>query len=321
VILRNPLAQPGSFVALELAMIACGALTFAHAWGSWKRSRDLLPLFTWIAIVSYGVAMEIVSYETVDAFAHGPFTVMLYRGKLPLYVVFVYPALLYTGIAAARRLGLSRWAEPLVAGLAIVLLDAPFDVLGPDAGWWSWSSTDPNVHARWDGVPFTSYYWHVAFGACVALLTRSADRWLSPPRARPALLLAAPLVGVATIVLGALSFVPFHLLQKAGISDGANLALLVSASVGVATFARRGATQPADGLLFSIALGYHAFFIAVLVARSLGASVARGPEKAGVILVATAVSIALHAYVQYRGSPALRPMRSGTRSTSTTTGE
>ena len=222
-IVRYPLTQPPSFVGLELVVLACGALTLLHAWRQWTRSRELLPLFTWIAIASYGVAMEIVSYETVDSFTHGPFTVMLYHGRLPLYVVAVYPALLYTGISAVRRLGLSRWAEPLVCGLAIVLLDVPFDVLGPDAGWWAWSATDANVRARWEGVPLTSYYWHIAFGACLALLTRSADRWLARPRAVK--LLLAPLVGALTIVLGALSFLPFHVLQSFGVSDGANLAL------------------------------------------------------------------------------------------------
>jgi hypothetical protein len=321
VIVRNPLDQPLSFVGLELVVIACGALTFAHAWQSWKRSRDLLPLFTWIAIACYGVAIEITSYETVDAFAHGPFTVMLYQGKLPLYVVFVYPTLLYTGIAAVRRFGLSRWAEPLVAGLAIVLLDVPFDVLGPDAGWWSWSSTDPNLHARWEGVPLADYYWHLAFGACMARLTRSADRWLSPPRARPGALLAAPIAGVATIVLGALSFVPFHLLQRVGVSDGANLALLVSASVAIALFARRGAARAPDKLLFSIVLGYHAFFVVVLAARSLTASVADGPAKAAVLVVSTAVSIAFQAYAQHRGSTALTPTKSGASSPTATSFE
>src|SRR5579859_7874505 len=130
-IVRNPFAQPLSFVGLEIVTLACAALTLAHAVRAWRDRRELLPLFTWVAILFYGVAMEIVSYSTVDNFTHGPFTVMLYRGRLPLYIVALYPVLLYTGIAAVRRLRLSRWAEPFVGGFAIVLLDIPFDVLGP----------------------------------------------------------------------------------------------------------------------------------------------------------------------------------------------
>jgi hypothetical protein len=296
VILRNPFAQPLSFVALEIVVLACGAATFVHAWRAWRRGGELLPLFTWIAIVSYGVAMEIVSYSTVDNFTHGPFTVMLYRGKLPLYVVAVYPALLYTGIAAVRRLGLPRWAEPLVCGLAIVLLDVPFDVLGPDAGWWSWSPTDPNVRVRWEGVPLTSYYWHIAFGACLALLTRSVDRWLARPSA--AKLALAPVLGAMTIVLGGLSFIPFHVLQGLGVSDGANLALLVTACLGALAFARRGAAGPRDPLVFAIPVALHALFLGVLLARG---AVTDAADKAVIVLVGSACSLALHAYAQLRG--------------------
>ena len=308
-IVRNPFGQPLSFVGLELVVLVCCALTFLHAWRQWRRGGELLPLFTWVAVVSYGVAMEIVSYETVDSFTHGPFTVMLYHGRLPLYVVAVYPTLLYTGISAVRALGLSRWAEPLVCGLAIVLLDVPFDVLGPDAGWWTWSATDVNIRARCEGVPLTSYYWHIAFGACLALLTRSADRWLATPR--PAKLLLAPLAGAATIVLGGLSFLPFHVLQSLGVSDGANLALLVTSCLGTLSFARRGPLVRGGGraapsgafegerLLLLVALAYHSFFVALLALR---APVPDGADKAVVVLVGTGCSIALQAYALLRGA-------------------
>jgi hypothetical protein len=295
VIVRNPLTQPLSFLGLEVVVLVCAALTFAHALGRLRRSGDRLPLFTWIAILSYGVVMELVSYNTVDNFTHGPFTVMLYHGKLPLYVVAVYPVLLYTGITLARRLGLARWAEPLVAGLAIVLLDVPFDVLGPDQGWWSWSPTDVNIAARWEGVPLTSYYWHIAFGACLALLTRSCERWLKLGWTMG----LAPLVGAMTIVAGGLSFIPFHLLQNEGVSDGANLAILVTVCLGALLFGRRGApVERPDRILLTTALAYHALFLLVLLTRS---SVEDGAQKAAILLVGTACSVGLHLYGQIRG--------------------
>jgi hypothetical protein len=297
-IIRNPFAQPLSFVGLEIVVLACAAITLLHALRAWRDRRELLPLFTWVAVLSYGVAMEIVSYSTVDNFTHGPFTVMLYRGRLPLYIVGVYPVLLYTGIAATRRLGLSRWAEPLVAGLAIVLLDVPFDVLGPDAGWWSWSSTDPNLRERALGVPFVSYYWHITFGACLALLTRSVDRWLTPAKARLAALAVAPLLGVCTIALGGLSFVPFHVLRKAGVSDAANLALLVTACLAILAFARKGPPAATDRLLLAVPVAYHLFFVAVLLSRRGDSDAA---DKAVVIVLATACSLAFQGSVQRSG--------------------
>jgi hypothetical protein len=308
-IVRNPFAQPLSFVGLEIVVLACAALTLVHATRAWRDRRELLPLFTWVAIVSYGVAMEIVSYSTVDNFTHGPFTVMLYRGRLPLYIVGLYPALLYTGIAAARRLGLSRWAEPLVAGLAIVLLDVPFDILGPDAGWWSWSGADPNLRERALGVPFVSYYWHVTFGACLALLTRSVDLWLTPAKARLGRLAVAPLLGPCTIALGGLSFVPFHLLRRAGVSDASNLALLVTVCMGALAFARKGAPAGRDRLLLAVPAALHLFFLLVLLSRRGDSNAA---DKAVVIVLATACSLGFQGYVQLRGARDVSPAASPT---------
>ncbi|MCA9248498.1 MAG: hypothetical protein KDA42_15340, partial [Planctomycetales bacterium] len=138
--------------------------------------------------------MEVVSYNAVDNFAHGQFTVMFYDHQLPLYVTAVYPVLLYTGIATARRLGLPPLAEALAAGVLIVAMDVPFDVVGPEAGWWRWFDGHGEIAARWLGVPVTSYYWHFAFGGILAALTgwagRRADRRAAPPRAWLALPLA-----------------------------------------------------------------------------------------------------------------------------------
>ena len=313
--LRNPFTQPLSFVGLELVVLACGALTLVHAirayLGTKGTSKDALPLFTWIAIGAYGVVMELVSYNYLDNFTHGPFTVMFYHDRLPLYVVAVYPALLYTGIAMARRLGLSRAAEPFVAGLAIVLLDFPFDVLGPPAGWWSWSSIDENLRQRWEGVPLTSYYWHLTFGGSLAFLTRAFDRLLAGrSRARTLVTFAAaPIAGALTLVVGALTFLPFHLLRRAGVSDAANLALLLAVSVAVLLFARQDfrKTRPAvDLLLLAIPAVYHLFFLIAVVAFASCNRLPGAADKVLVIVIGTACSLALHAYANglFAASPA-----------------
>ena len=206
--IRNPLEQPLSFVLLEIVALVWAGLTWRHA------RRDAARRLTWIAIVVYGVLMEIVSYHATDAFEHGQFTVMLYGRQMPLYVVAIYPCLLYTGIALARSVRLPPWREALAAGVLIVMIDAPFDLLGPPLGWWRWSDTDPNVAVRWAGVPVTSYYWHCAFGASLAWLTGFAAR-----RLRPRLWLAAPIAPL-TMILGFVAFLPFHGLKAIGIGDG-----------------------------------------------------------------------------------------------------
>lgn len=169
VTIHDPTSLPLSFVGLELVVLALAALTFVHA----RATRQLL---TWTTIVVYGLLMEFGSYHLVDNFAHGAFTISFYDARLPLYIAAVYLVLLYVGIATARTLGLPPGREALAAGALIVAMDAPFDMVGPAAGWWRWFDTDPNIAHRWLGVPVTSYYWHLAFGGLLAYLTAAAAR-------------------------------------------------------------------------------------------------------------------------------------------------
>lgn len=292
--LNNPLAHPLHFAGLELTVIGLALVTLVHALSAWRRGQAY-PLFVWLSVLSYGVWMELISYNYLDNFHHGPFSVMLYHGKLPLYVVAFYPLLIYTSIMAVGRLGLGRLSEPFAVGLAIVLLDMPFDILGPDSGWWDWQSNDPNLRERWLTVPLTSYYWHITFGGCLSLLTRSVRSRLT---VRAAWLALTPIAGALTIVCGALSFIPFHLLKTyGGISDAANLAILIVVAVGIVALAKKGAVGAPDRVLLTIPFVYHAFFLLVLLTRT--APVAAAQQKALMIVLATGLSLSYHLFLQW----------------------
>ncbi len=219
----DPTTRPLSFVLLELGVLTAGALTLRHALRADRRG-DRAARITWLTIVVYGLAMEAISYLLVQNFAHGQFTVMLWDRQLPLYVVAVYPVLLYTGITAARAMKLPRSIEPIAAGLCILALDVPFDLAGPPLGWWRWWGGDPNTAVRWAGVPVTSFYWHLAFGAMLARLTAAASR-----RKRPGLWMALPLT-LGTIVLGVIAFMPMHALAALGVGHGAFVAAAIAGS-------------------------------------------------------------------------------------------
>jgi hypothetical protein len=223
---NDPTTLPISFVLLEVGVITWAALTLRHA----VRAGALL---TWLTIFVYGLVMELVSYNAVDNFAHGQFTVMFYDRQLPLYITVVYPVLLYTGIALARRLHIADRAGPaaeaITAGMFIVCIDVPFDITGPRLGWWRWFDNDPNIAYRWLGVPVTSFYWHLTFGAILCALTARAARagrslwWCMP-------------ITVGTIVLGVLGFLPFHGLKALGVSDGVIVGAALAAAAVTAVY-------------------------------------------------------------------------------------
>lgn len=289
--ITSPLSHPWHFFALEVVVVACFALTLRHAVGCFRRG-DRLPLFQWLAILVYGIAMELIAFTFIDNYTHATFTVQLYHGKLPLYVTCVYLVLHYTGLVLAQRLGLGAVAEALVAGFAIAALDVPFDTVGVDAKWWIWSDADPNVSARFLGVPVTSYYWYMLFGAvlaglCRALRTRVA-RWHAATW-----LALAPAVAAAVLVLGTLAFLPFHALKALGVPDGAVVAAHAAVCVAVLVAARAPNATPVPRELAAIAVALPALHLAVLLALWSRGDVANAGAKLAFLAVAAGAAVAL----------------------------
>jgi hypothetical protein len=239
VTIYDPTTRPASFLALEVVVFTWAALTLRHALRADARG-DRAARITWLTIVIYGIAMEAISYLLVQNFVHGQFTVMLWDRQLPLYVVAVYPVLLYTGIAAARALRLPRAIEPIASGLFILALDVPFDLAGPPSGWWIWFGGDPNTAVRWHGVPVTSFYWHLAFGAALAAVTRAASAKRRPPA------ILAPVLASLTIVIGVIAFLPMHALAALGIGHGTfvGVAIAAAAAATAVALAARGRYHP-----------------------------------------------------------------------------
>ncbi len=256
------------FVGLEVAFLVSFALTLTHAVGHFRRGQRN-PLFQWLSAFAYGVLMELIAFNFLDNYKHAQFSVQFYHDKLPLYVVCLYPVFLYTGLQLVARWRLPALTEALLVGFAICLIDIPFDIAGVDAGWWTWSTTDKNLAVRWLGVPVTSYYWYLTFGAVYALLGRGLHRFVDR---RPMSLWLAPLVGAGVIVGGTLSFLPFHGLKALGVRDDLIVAghlagcalLLLSAWTGQ----RATPKPPSLGPLGAVPILLGVFHLAVLVTVS-----------------------------------------------------
>jgi hypothetical protein len=260
--LQNPFVHPLHLFGLELSVAAAFFLTLGDALARYRRG-DRWPLFQWVTALTYGVSLEILTYNTWDNFSHGQFTVQLYHHKLPLYVTLIYPAFHYTALKLVESWRLKLLPEALLVGFALVLIDAPFDTAGPDAGWWSWSPTDPNMAVRWLGVPITSYYWYLLFGALYAALLRL----LRPKLEKRALhLLAAPLVGAAVIIVGCIAFIPFHLLKAAGMPPSAVVAAHLATCGVIAWKLRPAQATPLPRHLFASLLSLQLYPVLLLVA-------------------------------------------------------
>jgi hypothetical protein len=304
--LGNPLAHPLHFLGLELVFLACFVLTIRDVARRHRRG-ETYALFQWLVILAYGIAMELLAFNAYPDYAHGQFSVELYHRKLPLYITFVYVVIDYTGLKLAERLKLGAFAEAVAGGLAMLLLDVPFDIAGVDARWWSWLPSGHDVTQRWLGVPLTSYEWYLLFGAVLVWMCR-AVRPRVERRSLAVQLALAPLVAVGVIVLGILGFLPFHALEAVGVPDGAIVLAHAALAAFVAVRARAWkARTPPPWELAAIPVVLALWDVGVIAALWGLGRVTAGATKLGVAALAAVAIYFLFVFAREAAAAAHGP--------------
>ncbi|CAH1793351.1 unnamed protein product [Owenia fusiformis] len=210
---RDILEKHPSFLLCEVAFITFALLTLQHALKHGGRYKYL-----WIGTVLHGLTVESLSYfiPDIDNFWHAQSTVMLLGKRLPLHIMCVYPAWLYTAAIAVSRLKLKSWAEPFAMGLLVVMIDLPFDIMGIKLLWWTWHDTDPNIYDRHYWVPWTSYYFHATFASSFCFIFHGTRRLFSNTNNKwesasfPVELVCTLLPGIFSMPMGCLQFIPLY---------------------------------------------------------------------------------------------------------------
>jgi hypothetical protein len=205
-----------SYLITEVAFYFLGLLTFCHACRSGGRY-----VYLWFTTILHGLVVESLSYfvPDIDNFWHAQSMVMFLGQRLPLHIVLLYPVFIYTATATVSRLKLKACAEACAAGLCVVLIDIPFDIVGVKHLFWTWHDTDPNIFDRHYYVPWTSYYFHAAFASSFTLLFHGT-RSLIGHGGDPATKMEADgfvketfcslVTGILAMPLGIMQFIPIY---------------------------------------------------------------------------------------------------------------
>ncbi len=189
--LKSPLSQWAvmpSFLIGEWLFIACaiGALLHALSQPGDAKRRHLL---VWVGALVAGTANDafFMALPLVDNFWQAQATIML-TPRMPLYIPCVYVWFMYVPTVSVWRLGLPPWARAPLAGLAAIILYAPYDITGAKFLWWTWHDTDRPIANRLLGAPIGSTIWVITFVAAFSwLLGRVIDRDPAVPGKRFAL--------------------------------------------------------------------------------------------------------------------------------------
>ncbi|BAH48715.1 hypothetical protein [Rhodococcus opacus] len=193
---RSPLAlENWTLPVLELTIVLGSVLALVFAVLRWRRNGDPTTLALWFGATAYLFVIEPPLYfpaafgieEHVDTmFAHNVFTVDFLWGRLPLYIIAIYPLMATLAFELVRMLGVFRKYGVLVGAVCVGFVHHAFyeifDQLGPQLRWWEWSTTNPVNQPMFDAVPLPSVVvfaalWPMSLAMCVQFFVgRHADR-------------------------------------------------------------------------------------------------------------------------------------------------
>ncbi|WP_067816317.1 DUF7802 domain-containing protein [Nocardia inohanensis] len=192
---RNPFGlENWTLPVLELTIIVGSILALALAVVRLRRHGDPTNLALWFGATAYLFIIEPPLYfpaafgieDQVDTmFAHNVFTVDFLWGRLPLYIVAIYPFMATVAYEIVRALGVFRQYGALAGAACVGFVHHAFyeifDHIGPQLRWWEWTTENPLNQPMFDSVPMGSVVvfaalWPMSLAFCVYwLVGRHAD--------------------------------------------------------------------------------------------------------------------------------------------------
>ncbi|MCK9926300.1 hypothetical protein MXD62_03805 [Frankia sp. Mgl5] len=171
---------------VETVMIGGALLALAFAFRLWRRTGNPAWLGLWCAAVVYALVLEPPLYfpeqfgfgDHLDViFVHNVFTVQFLYDRMPLYIVALYPAMIFLSCVVVAALGVFERSGAPVAALSVGFVHhcfyEVFDHLGPQLRWWAWNPEAATNRPALGSVPLSSV---ILFGlvgpALLALLWR-----------------------------------------------------------------------------------------------------------------------------------------------------
>jgi len=185
---RNPLQlENWTLPVLEITVITGAVLALIYAIVRYRRG-DATNLALWFGAIAYLLIIEPPLYfpgafgiaDHVDTmFAHNVFTVDFMWGRLPLYIVAIYPMMATISFEIVRILGVFRRYGAIIGAICVGFVHHAFyeifDHLGPQLRWWEWSVDNPLNQPMFTSVPMGSVVvfaalWPASLAFCVQLL-------------------------------------------------------------------------------------------------------------------------------------------------------
>ncbi|MFD4470336.1 hypothetical protein ACFWPA_18815 [Rhodococcus sp. NPDC058505] len=183
---RNPAdLENWTLPVLEWMIVLGAVLALVHAILRLRRQGDPTNLVLWFGATAFLFVIEPPIYFPATfgteeylgtMFAHNVFTVDFLWGRLPLYIVAIYPLMATLAFELVRMLGVFRRYGVFLGAVCVGFVHHAFyeifDQLGPQLRWWEWTLDNKVNLPFFDAVPLPSVVvfaalWPMSLALCV----------------------------------------------------------------------------------------------------------------------------------------------------------
>jgi hypothetical protein len=226
----------------------------------WHASRQgKTRLLELLVSVLYGVFLEWMTIQQLEAYQYGHFLVMV--DGAPLCIGLGWAVIIYSGMEFVRLLEMPDFARPFLVGFLALNLDLAMDVVAIRLGFWNWVIP---LDAQWFGVPWGNFWaWYIVVVSYSGLLYWLRAIGWHLPRQSWRQWVYAPLAMVGSVVILALANTIFaNVFAKTEIVSAMSMLLLLLAGMVVVYVARPRFSAPArlDWVVLAVPLVFHLYF-------------------------------------------------------------
>lgn len=183
---RNPAAlENWTLPVLEWMIVLGSVLALVYAIVRLRRHGDPTNLVLWFGATAFLFVIEPpiyfpATFHTEEylgtMFAHNVFTVDFLWGRLPLYIIAIYPLMATLAFEIVRMLGVFRRYGVFLGAVCVGFVHHAFyeifDQLGPQLRWWEWTLDNKVNLPFFDSVPLPSVVvfaalWPMSLALCV----------------------------------------------------------------------------------------------------------------------------------------------------------
>jgi hypothetical protein len=283
-VLNNPASLPWQTNLYDLVLLTMFLSAVVYCIVQFRRGRRIYSVVL-VAAIIYGLVLELAGMATLNMYHQGDFAVMinwpafpLWQGTtmMPSYVLILYPVFLFTGFKVIEALGIEkRWHAPIVGGLFLIALDAPYMIEGPlrHVQWWTWDP-DFKYFQYFVGWPLLDVCWQGTWEALFLYIMlwalpridageNGGARWSNAK----ALGMFPPLAALTVLAIGPFLLLPLTGITALGGPQWPVVVLLIAGYIAVGVIALRtarptGSVEPVTAIIVFV---YVAGFAAMVI--------------------------------------------------------